>query len=225
MSRYNLFSQIHKALRSMLYDMALSLQQTNFANKEEAHISLGKLQRVLDVIDEHTENEDKFILPAIQQYEPSLTDAFVQKHAEGHQLAEKLRKSIDGYYRVILDEERLNIGAAINKTFTEFMEAQIGYMSTEETVLNKVLWRYYSDSEIMILNQRTTNAPSTEESSFPNWMVRGLSNEQIVGLMKAVGQNAPDYVFNSLLAIAEKELPGIRYNKVIEGLTNGVMVA
>jgi hypothetical protein len=209
----------------MLYDMALSLQQTNFANKEEAHISLGKLQRVLDVIDEHTENEDNFILPAIQQYEPSLTDAFVQKHAEGHQLAEKLRKSVAVYYRLIMEEERINSGAGINKTFTEYMEANIGYMSTEETVLNKVLWRYYSDSEIMILNQRTTNAQSTEQNSFPNWMVRGLSNEQIVGLMKAVGQNAPDYVFNSLLAIAEKELPGIRYTKVIEGLTNGVMVA
>jgi hypothetical protein len=43
--------------------------------------------------------------------------------------------------------------------------------------------------------------------------------------MSAVGKNATDYVFNSLFAIAEKELPGIRYSKVIEGLTDGIMIA
>jgi hypothetical protein len=77
----------------------------------------------------------------------------------------------------------------------------------------------------MILNQRTNSGLSQEQPSFRNWLVRGFTNVEIVGLMKAVGKNAPDYVFNTLLAIAEKELPGMRYNKVIEGLTNGVMVA
>ena len=53
MPRYNLFGQIHKALRVMLHDTALTLQQTNFSNKEEGEFALGKLQRILDVLDEH----------------------------------------------------------------------------------------------------------------------------------------------------------------------------
>ncbi|MES1215446.1 MAG: hemerythrin domain-containing protein [Bacteroidota bacterium] len=225
MARYNLFGQIHKALRSMLYDMSLTLQQTNFTNIEDAETSLDKLQRVLDVFDKHTENEDSFILPAIQQYEPSLADAFFQMHSDDREMAEKISRSVNEFYKAGKDEERLNSAALIKKTFTEFMESNVQNMNSEESVLNKVLWKYYSDSEIMILNHRASKSPIQEETSFRNWVVRGLSNAEIVGLMKAVGKNAPDFVFNSLLAIAEKELPGFRYNQVIEGLSKEALVA
>ena len=225
MARYNLFGQIHKALRSMLYDMALTLQQTNFVNSEAAEISLEKLQQVLDVLDKHTENEDNFILPAIQQYEPSLTDAFFQMHSDDREMAEKINKSINEFYKAGKDEEKLNTGALIKKTFTEFMDSSIQHMNSEESVLNKVLWKYYSDSEIMILNHRTSKSPTEDTTSFRNWVIRGLSNTEIVGLMKAIGKNAPDFVFNSLLAIAEKELPGFRYDQVIERLSKEALVA
>jgi len=224
MSRYNLFGQIHKALRAMLYDTAITVQQTNFTNKEEAEFTLLKLQNMLDVFDEHSENEVNFILPAIQMYEPSLIDSFVQKHAEDHKLAEKIRKAIASYNKAIREEEKISGGSAINKLLNEFMQANMMNMDSEESALNKILWRYYSDSEIMILNQRTSRS-EPEQDSFRNWVIRGLTNTEIVGLMKAVGKNAPDFVFNSLLALAEKELPGIRYNQVLEGLTNGAMVA
>ena len=35
MKRYNLFYQIHKGLRTMLYETAIGLQQTDFCNEEE----------------------------------------------------------------------------------------------------------------------------------------------------------------------------------------------
>ena len=40
MSRFNIFNQIHKALRAMLYDTSLTLQQTYFGDAEEAETAL-----------------------------------------------------------------------------------------------------------------------------------------------------------------------------------------
>jgi hypothetical protein len=57
------------------------------------------------------------------------------------------------------------------------------------------------------------------------WMLRGLSNNEIVRWLKAVEKNAPEFVFNDLFATAEKELPNIRFRQVVEGLTEGQMVA
>ncbi|MGZ8518493.1 MAG: hypothetical protein ACXWWD_14145, partial [Chitinophagaceae bacterium] len=80
MSRFNIFNQIHKALRAMLYDTSLALQQTHFADAEESETALEKVGMAVDVFDKHAAHEDNFILQAIQQYEPSLADAFEQEH-------------------------------------------------------------------------------------------------------------------------------------------------
>ena len=225
MARYNLFGQVHKTLKSMLYETSLTLQQTNYANPEDAEMSLEKLQLVLDVFDKHEENEDAYILPAIRQYEPSVTDSFEQKHSEDHELAEKLRQLAKAYWKKSTQEDRQKIGRAINTTFSSFMNVNIEHMSSEESVLNKILWRYYSDTEIMMINQRSNTSLKAEKGVYSISLLRGLSNEEIVGLLQAVEKNAPEHVFNSLFSITEKELPGNRFNKVMESLTKGVLVA
>ena len=224
MGRYNLFGQVHKTLKSMLYETSLTLQQTNYANPEAAEMSLEKLQLVLDVFDKHEENEDSYILPAISLYEPSVTDAFERKHNEDHELAEKLRQLAKVYWKKSTVDDRIKIGRAINTTFSSFMNLNIDLMTKEESELNKILWRYYSDTEIMVINQRSNTSLCGEKNSQVS-LLRGLSNEEIVGLLKAIEKNAPEHVFNSLFSITEKELPGNRFHKVMESLTSGALVA
>ena len=224
MGRYNLFGQVHKTLKSMLYETSLTLQQTNYADPDAADLSLEKLQLVLDVFDKHEENEDAYILPAIRQYEPSVTDSFEQKHTEDFELSEKLRQLAKAYWKKSTSEDRTKIGRAINTTFSSFMNMHIEHMTSEESVLNKILWRYYSDTEIMVINQRSNTSFNPEKINNVT-LLRGLSNDEIVGLLKAVEKNAPEHVFNSLFSITEKELPGNRFHKVMESLTNGALVA
>ncbi len=225
MSRFNIFSRIHKALSAMLYDTALTLEQASFANRDEAEPSLKKLVQLLDVFDKHAENDDNYILPAIIYYEPALVDFFEKIHAQDHALADQLRKLVTTYRSTLSESEREKVGQNIARTFTEFMHFNLSQMANEELVLNKVLWKYYSDMELMVINQRTVTAIPTEEASSSTWVVRGLSNADIIGLLKAVKDNAPDSVFNSLFAITEKELPGIRFHQIMESFTHGRMIA
>ncbi|HKZ67518.1 MAG TPA: hemerythrin domain-containing protein [Chitinophagaceae bacterium] len=226
MSRFNIFNQIHKALRAMLYDTSLTLQQTYFADAEEAETSLEKVRMTVDVFDEHAAHEDHFVLPAIQQYEPSLVDAFEQEHEKDHALSERIRGLIIVYHHAIKTEVKIETGEAINKAFIEFMIFNLQHMAKEETVLNKVLWRYYSDAEIMAINQRIVASIPPEETAVASaWMMRGMSNAEISGWLKAVEKNAPEAMFTQLFSIAEKELPADRFRKVLENLTEGTMVA
>ena len=57
------------------------------------------------------------------------------------------------------------------------------------------------------------------------WMMRGLSNTEISGWLKAAEKNAPQPMFTQLFGIAEKELPNNRFRKVLVNLTEGTMVA
>ena len=226
MSRFNIFNQIHKALRAMLYDTSLTLQQTYFGDAEEAETALEKVKIAVDIFDEHAANEDHFVLPAIQQYEPSLVDAFEQEHEKDHALSERLRGLLTVYHYAIKAAVKIETGQAINKAFIEFMIFNLEHMAKEETILNKVLWRYYSDVEIMAVNQKIiASIPPEEVAVTSTWMMRGMSNAEISGWLKAVEKNAPEPVFTQLFSIAEKELPDDRFRKVLENLTEGTMVA
>ena len=226
MTRFNIFNQIHKALRAMLYDTSLALQQTYFADADEAEIALEKVKMVVDIFDKHAEHEDNSVLPAIQQYEPSLVDAFEQEHVKDHALSQRLRGLIMVYDHAIKTEVKLETGQAICQAFVEFMIFNLEHLAKEETVLNKILWRYYSDAEIMGINQSIiASIPQDEAVVTSAWMMRGLSNAEISGWLKAVEKNAPQAVFTQLFSIAEKELPHARFRKVLENLTEGTMVA
>jgi hypothetical protein len=224
--RFNIFNQIHKALRALLFDTALTLQQTHFAIAEEAEPALEKVKEVLNVFDKHAEHEDNFVLPAINVYEPSLVDAFEQEHVEDHVLAEKLRVLLTTFENAETIAARLETGHAILHSFIAFMSFNLGHMGKEETVLNARLWRYYSDPEIIAINQRIVAAIPPQEMNFTAaWMMKGMSNAEITGWLKNVQKNAPEFVFNSLFAIAEKELSNQRFRKILEDLTEGAMVA
>jgi Hemerythrin HHE cation binding domain len=226
MTRFNIFNQIHKALRAMLYDTSLILQQTYFGDADEAETAMEKVRQVVDIFEAHAVHEDHFVLPAIRQYEPSLVDAFELEHIKDHALSEKLRGLLTVYNHAIKTEVKIETGQAIHRSFIDFMIFNLEHMANEETVLNKILWRYYSDAEIMDISKRIISTIPQGEMAVTNaWMMRGLSNTEISGWLKAVEKNAPQPVFTQLFSIAERELPENRFRKVLENLTEGTMVA
>jgi hypothetical protein len=226
MSRYNIFNQIHKALRALLYDTALLLQQTHFADADEADAALERVKFVVDLFDEHALHEDNYVLTAIQRYEPSVVDMFEQEHVKDHALSEALRGLLKVYRYAILPGVKIDTGHAIHNAFVEFMIFNLGHMAKEEVVLNKILWRYHTDAEILAINQQIVQSiPPHEMAATAKWMMRGLSNAEISHWLKEVEQNAPAPVFAQLLAIAEKELPQQRFLRVSESLTEGARVA
>ncbi|HEU4576286.1 MAG TPA: hypothetical protein VFS36_14890 [Chitinophagaceae bacterium] len=226
MKRFNIFNQIHKALRAALYDTALTLQQTSFEEEDQAAMALEKVNLVADLFDKHAGHEDHFIIPAIQQYEPSVADAFEQEHVEDHALGQKLRGLLLSFEHAVSTEEKIIAGQALTNCFIHFMTFNLTHMAKEEVVLNELLWRYYNDGELLALNHKiVTSIPAAEAVVAQAWMMRGLSNTEIIAWLRAVEKSSPEFIFNALFASAEKELPPVRFRQVLEGLTNGVLVA
>ena len=154
MSRINVFNQIHKGLRAMLYDTALTLQQTHFADNDQSDAAVKNVRTTAEMINAHTAHEDHFIFPAIQEYEPSLVDVFTMEHLKNHSLSEKLVDSLVAHNHAIKPESKIETGQAIIRAFQEFMVYNLEHMTNEETVLNEILWRYYSDEEIESISKR-----------------------------------------------------------------------
>ncbi|HZI53718.1 MAG TPA: hypothetical protein VFD56_08450, partial [Chitinophagaceae bacterium] len=139
---------------------------------------------------------------------------------------EKLGDLLVAHNHAVKPGEKIETGLAISRAFQEFMVFNLEHMSKEESVLNEILWRYYSDAEIESISNRIVRSLRHDEATITNaWMMRGLSNTEISNWLKAVETTAPGPVFAQLFSIAEKELPEDRFRQVLEIFTEGTMVA
>jgi hypothetical protein len=223
--RFNIFNQIHKGLRALLYETSLLLQQTDFSSEEEMNIAIERVTLVADMFDDHAHHEDNFILPAVHEYEPSLVDAFEQEHVMDGKLSRALKDSLYAL-QMASPLVRPDMANELSKTFIQFMVFNLEHMAKEENILNKVLWRYYSDEQIIEIQTNIVAHLSPKSSEIgTRWMMRGLNNPEIVRWLKSVEESAPEIVFQKLFSTAEKELSEVRFRQVLELLTEGVMLA
>jgi hypothetical protein len=213
--RYNTFNQIHKALRALLYDAALSLQQTDFTIKEECDAAIEKVVAILELFEDHAHHEDNHILPAIFSFEPAIVDAFEQEHVTDLELSRALQLTIAELYRTTTTEDKQRLGRQLTIAFIQFMIFNLNHMAKEEEILNEILWRYYSDEEIkkieVVIRQST---PAEKQPFVVKWMLRGVSNTEAIAWLKSLQQHLPTPVFQGVLSIAEAELPATRFQKI-----------
>lgn len=226
MNRYNIFFQIHKGLREILYNTASLLQQTDFSNEEETATALNQVHDVLFLFDKHAHTEDNFVLPAIETFEPTVATLFEEEHIQDHELSNRMRTLLHIFNHCTLETEQQNAASAIRYAFIEFMIFNLQHMAKEETKLNALLWKYFSDDHLKgITQQILAQVPPDAMSKYSRWMMKGLSNPEIIDWLKEIKNNAPEFVFNSMIELAEKELPANRWNAIQENMTEGAMLA
>jgi hemerythrin-like domain-containing protein len=226
MKRYNIFYEVHKGLRTMMYETAVQIQQTDFVNQEEAEQVLDQIKNLVELFDKHAYSEDRFVFAAVQPYEPAVVEAFEQEHVKDHALGESLARQLNLFSNAVSDDEKLRIGRLLYQAFIEFMIFNLQHMAKEEDSINKILWQKYNDEQLKgITANIIANIPPVQMAQFTKWMMRGLSNCEIAGWLKEVKNTAPDFVFQSLMQTASRELNIHRLQLVQESITEGAMVA
>lgn len=224
MSRYNSFNAIHKALRAMLYDTALCLQQTDFGNEEEASIALDKLEQIVDAFEKHAHVEDSIVFPTISEYEPDTVQDFEEEHEEDQALAQKLSSLIAVFRHSLSAEAKLETGIILIHSFISFMAFNLEHMGREETILNPILWKYYTDEDILKIHKRIMDqVPPQQSMAAAVWMMRGMNNREIADWLNSVQKTGPAPLLESLYKLAEEVLPAERFELVTRRMGRSVV--
>ncbi|HVF96530.1 MAG TPA: hemerythrin domain-containing protein, partial [Flavisolibacter sp.] len=219
MPRYNIFFPVHKGLRALLFETAQRLQHTNFCDAGEAADAIEQVNNVVSLFEIHAQKEDNYVLAAIAAYEPSVVAAFEQEHEEDHVLGQALQNWLTAYGYSVAKSAKISIGEELTKTFADYTVFNLRHMAKEERVVNPLLWRYYTDAELLGITDGIVKSISAQEMAFfGRWMVRGLNNAEILGWLHGVKNTAPQPVFDGLLSIAEAELAPHRWNLVKDAL-------
>ena len=226
MQRYNIFYQVHKGLRALLYHTILKLQQTDFTNEKEAAAVTAQITTVLDLFDAHAHTEDHFILPEITAYEPSVVALFEHEHVQDLKLSSGLADMLKAFSLCVSDESKKQIGRQLEQSFAAFVNFNLAHMAKEEDVLNKILWRYYTDEQLHEITMKILAHVDPQLMPLYNkWMMQGLTNSEIKQWLVQVKNNAPDFIFRGMMELAAAELPADRLAIIQAGLAEGAMLA
>ncbi|HMJ47141.1 MAG TPA: hypothetical protein VK498_07405, partial [Ferruginibacter sp.] len=182
------------------------MQQTDFTSVNKDGGGITQLKLLLGHFDQHARVQEEFIFSAIRQKDPGLIEIFEQEHTiekEMNMQITNLLKDLDH----AIESERKSIGAVINQSFMNFMIFSLQHMAKEEEHINRILWHYWSDNELLGMRGKIMGAiPRQQITEYNKWIIRGLNISEITGWLKEIKNNMPALIFQSVLDAAATEL-------------------
>lgn len=161
MATFDLYSSVHKGLRTLLYGAATRIARTDFDDDGQARAATAELRRTLGFLHEHAEHEDREILPLLREKNPWTAEEFQGDHArlEGlHRDIEALLSRID----TTNGAEREALGRRLAERANRLVAEHIHHMEREERSGNRVLWAHCSDDELHAAHERIVTSIGLE---------------------------------------------------------------
>jgi hemerythrin-like domain-containing protein len=213
--RFNAFNQIHKGLRALLYDTALLIQHTDFTNEQETAAVINQVQLVNKMFGHHAHIEDNMVFPLLNDYAPEVVADFEKQHQTDHQLSEGLERCLALFNETNSEVQNTWAGNELLQSFNAFLAFNVEHMKNEETIINSILWKHYTDAQLLQKVQEIgASIPPDENAVHASWMLKGLASHEIIQWLTGVRLGAPAPVFEGLCAVAEKVLPAAKWNTI-----------
>ena len=224
MNRYNHLTFIHKALRAMLYETALQLQQIDFSGTAGCRSLLNRIREIQFIFRKQAAYEMEYLFQplgikeAVDQIKKSNSDLMTR----GDHLIHVVNISA----QAVSQPDRIMAGSALAVSFRHFLSTAIGQMELEESLLSTVIWKKYSDPELRNIHRKIQdNYSAMEKEVIAFWMIRGLNKSELLQWLEEVRQTAPSYVYHAILELAEQELPTVYRDEVLEKLAREAVLA
>lgn len=211
----DLFTFIHKAIRSMIYNAASKLQSANFADANETEVLLTSLEHDLGLLHEHAVHEDDIIFPEIANNEPEMIEILNDEHKTLEEKLNKIKTQIEKTNQTTDNTRRLELGSRLNNMFNDFAASYLAHMNHEEATVLEASFKYLTDEELVAIRTRIqTKIPPGRYKIWLHWMLKSLNNSELIGLLGGMKAGAPPQVFENVLGAAQHVVEKEKWHKI-----------
>ena len=152
-------------------------------------------------------------------HDPLLAESFEAEHVKDEELAAMLEKAMEQCRQVSGPDACRMAGWELQRIFDEFTAFNLQHMNREETLLNEVLWKLFTDQELITLVQQiAAGIPPEKNQHYSLWMLRGNNNADVAGWLSQVKRTAPPGVFDNLYALAAAGLGRERLKPILHAI-------
>ena len=211
----DLFTFIHKSIRSMIYNAASKLQTADFGDETEVKILLSSLRHDLDLLHEHAVNEDNIIFPEIADEEPQMIEVLNEEHKKLETKLNSILVLIEKIEHTNSMEERMLLGNSLNSLFNDFIADYLTHMNHEEATVLEASLKYLTNEELIAIRTRIqSNVPPDRYKIWMNWMLKSLNNFELIGLLSGMKAGAPPQVFENVVGVAQTVIEKEKWSKI-----------
>jgi len=223
--REDLFTPVHKGLRSMLYGLSNRLQTNDFADVSATSALIRDLEDdfalarsagcILCHFANHAHEEDAVVFPVAARFANRLVTDLIEDH---HKLMVRelaIAKSGHELLGLAAPEARIQAGIRLNQMANQLFAEYIVHMNREEDELVPLMRENLADAEqAAIRGSVIAKFPPDRFFALLSWMLPSLNVNELSELLASVKQSAPPPVVKAISDLAAARVDPTRWNEV-----------
>lgn len=199
-SRFDLYADIHKAMRALMSDTLLAVGRMDPDDTAELGSVSGRVLELLDFCAAHVRHENEFVHPAIEARAPGASAALAHEHESHMQDIARLQATVATLCRLSGGQEAASTARALYRELALFVGQNFTHMHVEETAHNTILWARYTDAELLELHTRLVSSIAPADMMYTlRWMVPAQNPAERTALLSDMQAHAPAPVLEAAL--------------------------
>lgn len=173
-SRFDLYRNIHKGLRVMLFDLIQKSGRTDYTEPEAVASLIGATQDIFELLESHAHTENTYIMPLLRKIAPQLAWDFDAAHEDQEARLPGLLEALE---RIDPSSpEAARQGHRFNVQLSRIAGELLTHMADEELELNPALWSQATDETLAeIEHQIVGSIPPDKMMRYLRWMVPSMN--------------------------------------------------
>lgn len=218
----DLFTPIHKALRSMIYSLSTRLQTHDFADTAATEALVGDLEHdfatarsagcLLCIVGHHAVDEESAVFPEVEKLQPRLIQELIEEH---HGLArQELAIEKAGHELAAMHgpTDRIAAGVRLNQMANDLFAAYIAHMNREEHEVVPLMREHFTDAQMADMRGRILGGmPPDRMMTIFGWMLPSLNVSELTGTVGGMKGKVPPRVFEAVTNLCATRVDPARW--------------
>jgi hypothetical protein len=224
-SNEDLFTPIHKGLRSMLYGLSSRLQTNDFADLTATKTLVNDLENdfaiarsagcTVCVLSQHANDEEAAIFPDAAKAGNELIATLIEQHHDLARREASLAQSAHALLAIENPEGRVGAGVKLNQSANELFAAYIAHMNREEADLVPWMKDHFSDAQMAAMRGAIIGrTPPDRVFAILGWMLPSLNVRELSGFIREVRSALPPPAFKAVTDMCEARVDPARWDAV-----------
>ncbi|MAT39122.1 MAG: hypothetical protein CL946_05925 [Ectothiorhodospiraceae bacterium] len=215
MARVDLFTFIHKAIRTMLYETGKQLQTADVTDAAELDAVAGAIRSTLRLLDDHAEHEDSDIFPDFKRFDTATIEELEGQHVALHAKEDAVLAALDTVYNTQGDEAKLAAGDELLRAYNEMSAYCLMHMSHEERTALPISIENLTDEQLHGIHAKIeSKIPPEVMGQWMRWIIPSMNFHDMRTVLTAIISNAPPAVVDNIGMIATETLGSERWTTI-----------
>jgi hemerythrin superfamily protein len=212
--REDLFTPIHKGIRSMIYELGTKLQKVDFTDLSATEAIVSQLKHNLQsanstcivcMLHEHAGHEEESIFPQIAPHDSKVVDTLIQAHAEITKQVLEISKVADQLVQLKDNDQRMEMGAKLISMVNNLFAYYLAHLNNEEATILPLTQKYLTDDQMRAIRAKIQMAtPPERYADWMRWVLSSLNANELLGMLSGMKLSAPPQVLEKMMHLAEQ---------------------